>query len=158
MASRTEFADQMPEMFTAMAESSYDTVEEAVAEWQAGNPLARTQLLRNYLRHALVARPDDRLSWGFDAFGLRHFTSGVSPDELWAAIDAIGCPSLVVRGEQSPLTSRDQVTQMAKRLGDARVVEIAGGGHDLGVEQPEAVARAVLTWMDDIERETHPDA
>jgi hypothetical protein len=33
------------------------------------------------------------------------------------------------------------------RLGDAPVVEIADGGHDLGVEQPEAVASAVLDFL-----------
>lgn len=42
----TEFAVQMPEMFTAMAAASYATVDEAVSEWQAGNPLARPDLLR----------------------------------------------------------------------------------------------------------------
>jgi pimeloyl-ACP methyl ester carboxylesterase len=31
---------------------------------------------------------------------------------------------------------------MVRRLADGRLVVIAGGGHDLGVEQPEAVAGA----------------
>jgi esterase len=143
----TEFARQMPEMFEAMATSSYATVDEAAAEWQAGNPLARPDLLRNYVTHALVRGSDGRLRWGFDARGLRAFLAGVSPSELWAAIDATTCPSLVIRGEHSPVTTDDQVAAVARRLGGARIVTIPDGGHDLGVEQPEAVAEAVSGFL-----------
>lgn len=143
----TEFAVQMPQMFQAMAEASYDSVEEAVTEWQAENPLARSDLLANYVAHALVGGPDGKLRWGFDARGLRSFPSGVSSEELWRAIDAVRCPALVVRGEYSPITTRAQVDELARRLGDAQVVEIPGGGHDLGVERPEAVADAVAEFM-----------
>lgn len=143
----TEFALQLPDMFEAMAAASYATVEEAVAEWQSGNPLARTDLLRNYVEHALVTGPDGRLRCGFDARGLRSFIAGVSPSELWAAIDAVGCPSLVVRGEHSPITTSEQAREVADRLGDAHVVSITGGGHDLGVEEPDAVTDAVLGFL-----------
>lgn len=143
----TEFARQMPEMFAAMARSSYATVDEATAEWQAGNPMARPDLLRNYVAHALTPGRDGRLRWEFDAWGLRDFFAGVSPSELWAAIDAVTCPSLVIRGEHSPVTTDEQAAAVARRLGDARVVLIPDGGHDLGVEQPEAVTDAVMDFL-----------
>lgn len=138
---------QMPEVFAAMARASYASVDDAVTEWQAANPLARPDLVRNYVAHALVAGPDGRLRWGFDALGLRSFFDGVTPDELWAAIDAVRCPSLVVRGERSPVVTSDQAIELSERLGGAGLVTIAGGGHDLGVEQPEAVADAVLAFL-----------
>jgi pimeloyl-ACP methyl ester carboxylesterase len=143
----TDFAHQLPAMFEAMAAASYATVDEAVAEWQAGNPLARPDLLRNYVRHALVPSSDGRLRWGFDAKGLRTFLSAVTPGELWAAIDAVGCPALVVRGELSPITTPEETATVAERLGQAPVVVIPSGGHDLGVEQPEPVADAVLEFL-----------
>lgn len=143
----TDFGRQLPAMLEAMAASSYATVDDAVAEWQAGNPLARADLLRNYVTHALVAGPDGRLRWRFDASGLRSFGSGVTPSELWAAVDGVACPGLVVRGERSPITTAEQVAEVARRLGDAEAVVIADGGHDLGVEQPEAVADAVLDFL-----------
>ena len=134
-------------MFASMATATFTTVDEAVAEWQSGNPLARADLLHNYVRHALVVGADGLLRWEFDAWGLRSFVSGVSPDELWSAIDAVRCPGLVVRGALSPFTTPAQVAEVASRLGDAAVVEIAGGGHDLGVEQPDAVTDAVIDFL-----------
>ena len=146
----TESATQMPEMFASMATATFATVDEAVADWHSGNPLARADLLHHYVRHALVVGADGLLRWEFDAWGLRSFVSGVSPDELWDAIDAIDpvrCPSLVVRGALSPFTTPAQVAEVARRLGDATVVEVAGGGHDLGVEQPDAVTDAVIDFL-----------
>jgi len=49
--------------------------------------------------------------------------------ELWKFYDAMRCPTLVLRGEQSDLLARDAAAQMAARGPRARVVEIAGVGH-----------------------------
>jgi pimeloyl-ACP methyl ester carboxylesterase len=49
--------------------------------------------------------------------------------ELWQTYDAVRCPTLVLRGEQSDLLSRETVAQMRARGPQASVVEIAGVGH-----------------------------
>jgi len=49
--------------------------------------------------------------------------------DLWGFYDAIRCPTLVLRGEQSDLLSRDTTTQMAVRGPLSRVVELPGVGH-----------------------------
>jgi len=49
--------------------------------------------------------------------------------ELWDFYDAIRCPTLVLRGEQSDLLTRNTVEQMAARGPRARVVEMPGVGH-----------------------------
>lgn len=48
---------------------------------------------------------------------------------LWKAFDAIECPTLIVRGEQSDLLSAATAVEMTRRNPHARVVEIAGVGH-----------------------------
>ena len=48
---------------------------------------------------------------------------------LWAAWDAIRCPTLLVRGEQSDLLSRETALEMCTRGPKPRLVEIPGVGH-----------------------------
>lgn len=65
---------------------------------------------------------------------------------LWAAYDAIRCPTLLVRGEYSDLLSRETAQQMAARGPHPRLVEIAGVGHapTFVHERQIAVAREFL--------------
>ena len=48
---------------------------------------------------------------------------------LWAAWDAITCPTLLVRGEHSDLLSRATAQQMTTRGPRPRLVEFPGVGH-----------------------------
>ena len=49
--------------------------------------------------------------------------------ELWPLYDAVRCPTLVLRGEQSDLLSRQTTQEMASRGPKARVFEVKGVGH-----------------------------
>jgi pimeloyl-ACP methyl ester carboxylesterase len=49
--------------------------------------------------------------------------------ELWPLYDAIGCPTLVIRGAESDLLSKKTTQEMARRGAKARVVEIPEVGH-----------------------------
>jgi len=73
---------------------------------------------------------------------------GAAQDEaaLWAAWDAIRCPTLLVRGEQSDLLSRETAQQMTQRGPRPRLVEIPGVGHapTFVHEDQIAIARAFL--------------
>ncbi|WEF34104.1 alpha/beta fold hydrolase [Pseudoduganella chitinolytica] len=59
---------------------------------------------------------------------------------LWAAYDAIRCPTLVVRGELSDLLSRATAQEMTQRGPRAQLVEIAGVGHAPMLIQPDQIA------------------
>jgi len=48
---------------------------------------------------------------------------------LWAAWDAIRCPTLLVRGEHSDLLSRDTAQKMTQRGPHPHLVEVPGVGH-----------------------------
>ena len=55
--------------------------------------------------------------------------AAVDEAALWAAWDAIRCPTLLVRGELSDLLSRATAQEMGSRGPKARLVEIPGVGH-----------------------------
>jgi pimeloyl-ACP methyl ester carboxylesterase len=84
-----------------------------------------------------VLRQENDGSW------VRHYDMGlalpfqsVTPDSakadeamLWAAYDAIKCPTLLVRGANSDLLSRETALAMTQRGPHARLVEISNVGH-----------------------------
>jgi pimeloyl-ACP methyl ester carboxylesterase len=68
--------------------------------------------------------------------GLAEPLKGSTPERakadeaaLWAAYDAIGCPTLLVRGEHSDLLSRATAQQMLVRGPKPQLVEIPNTGH-----------------------------
>jgi pimeloyl-ACP methyl ester carboxylesterase len=65
---------------------------------------------------------------------------------LWAAYDAITCPTLLVRGAESDLLSAATARMMTGRGPRPQLVEIAGVGHAPTFVQPDqiAIARAFL--------------
>ena len=85
-----------------------------------------------FLTEHLVRRnPDGTLRMHYDPAIAVPFNVQVPHQEiaLWSFYDAIRCPTLVLRGEQSDLLTRDTAAQMAKRGPRAKVVEIPGVGH-----------------------------
>lgn len=60
--------------------------------------------------------------------------------QLWPLYDAIRCPTLVLRGEQSDLLSRDTARAMMQRGPKAQVVEIAGVGHAPSLMHDDQIA------------------
>ena len=59
---------------------------------------------------------------------------------LWAAYDAIRCPTLVLRGAQSDVLAPATAAAMASRGPKARVHEFAGVGHAPTIVDPQQVA------------------
>jgi pimeloyl-ACP methyl ester carboxylesterase len=87
--------------------------------------------------------PDGTWAIGYDpaiAVPFRTLTTGV---DLWPQWDAIRCPTLVLRGEQSDLLSRATATAMSARGPRAHVVEIPGVGHAPMLLAPDQVATVV---------------
>jgi len=142
--------DELPGMLSGLAETSYADPRDAVDEWLEGDPLAREPLVRHYVTHCLVRGADGRWHWRFDGHGLARqaVTGFVTEARLWDAVDRVRVPTLLVRGEHSTLLTRDAADRTVRRLADGRLVEITGGGHDLGVERPEAVTDAVRAFLD----------
>ena len=60
--------------------------------------------------------------------------------ELWPVWDAIGCPTLVIRGAQSDLLSKATAQAMTERGPKAKLVELAGVGHAPTLMQPDQIA------------------
>ena len=59
---------------------------------------------------------------------------------LWHAYDAIRCPTLLLRGADSDLLSRETAQAMTQRGPKARLHEFAGVGHAPMLVVPDQIA------------------
>jgi pimeloyl-ACP methyl ester carboxylesterase len=78
------------------------------------------------------AKQDADGSWGmcYDPGIAIPFRQGpIAEVDLWRYYDAIRCPTLLLRGAQSDLLTRDTALQMTQRGPQPRLVEFAGIGH-----------------------------
>lgn len=118
-------------------------VPEFLDEWLA-NPLFSGLTDATALRADRLRNTAAGLSASLRATG----TGTQTP--LWDRLGEIECPVLVLVGEHD-----EKFTALGRRLVSAlpvaALVVVPGAGHSVHLEQPEATAAAVATWL------THPD-
>lgn len=101
-----------------------------------------------------VLERDALLSTTFDEHGLRR---KIDPRLLqryifrmqdhWATWDANQRPTLLVRGQNTPVLSSAEAAMMMERAPSASFVEIAEAGHLIPLEQPQRLARVVGDFL-----------
>jgi len=57
------------------------------------------------------------------------FRNAAAPASMWPVWDAIACPTLVLRGAESDLLSRETAAAMHQRGPKPNVIEFPGIGH-----------------------------
>jgi pimeloyl-ACP methyl ester carboxylesterase len=91
---------------------------------------------------------DGKLVWKPDMAGLAGGLARAMGDPrrftTWAAVH---CPTLIVRGANSPLLSPETGEAMVAQKPNATFVEIPNAGHFVAMEQPEAFIAAVNEWL-----------
>jgi pimeloyl-ACP methyl ester carboxylesterase len=67
--------------------------------------------------------------------------------DLWAAWDAISCPTLVLHGADSPLLTADILAEMQRRRPEVEVVTFAGIGHAPALMAEDQIA-TIVRWLE----------
>jgi esterase len=123
--------------------------DEAFAQARAGNAIARDDVLRERVANNLRPADGGGLTFKWDK-ALRDGTAvreDFTPDELWARWESIAAPTLLLRGELSDILDAEVAAAMAARNPSARLVTIAGSGHTIPLDQPEAMIDAVRGFL-----------
>lgn len=122
----------------------HETIESALRSFRLlpRETVADPRLLEHLARQGIVER-EGRFVYRFDPAcnGQRRPTDG------WALLERITAPTLLVRGEHSPILPRDMAADMLARLPRARLVEIPGTYHHLVLDAPGAFATALDTFL-----------
>jgi len=122
---------------------TYPTREQAVARFRF---LPAAAHAAEPLRHSIAERsvrqePDGRWAFNFDP---RWFSvaGGRRVD-----FSSIACPTLVLRGTESPLLTAEGARELAAEITGAQLLEIPAAGHHIQVDQPSAVESALLSFL-----------
>jgi len=122
----------------------HESLESALRSFRLLPPetTADPALLDHLSRQGIVER-EGRFLYRFDPAcnGTRR------PTDAWPLLSRITAPTLLARGEHSPILPRAMAQEMAARIARARVVEIAGAHHHLMLDEPGAFAAALAEFL-----------
>jgi pimeloyl-ACP methyl ester carboxylesterase len=114
---------------------TYESAESAVGRFRLlpRETVADPQLLRHLARAGIVKRGAHWI-YRFDPAcnGTRQ------PVDAWPLLSRIAAPTLIVRGEMSPILPRQMAREMVERIPGARLEEVPGSYHHLMLDRPEA--------------------
>ncbi len=127
----------------------FESVDEAYARARADNPIPPDDQLRHRVEYSMMRRDDGKFTYRYDR-ALRDPANprkGIPAEEGWRLVANIAVPTLLVRGELSDILSRPVAAKMAKAIPNCRLVEVAGSGHPVPLDKPDAFLDAVATFL-----------
>jgi pimeloyl-ACP methyl ester carboxylesterase len=128
-----------------MLRRTYETRDEAIARYRflPGSDHAAESLRVAIAEHSVCEQPDGRFGFKFDPrwFGV---PSRPAPD-----LGQIACPTLFVRGGESPMLSEEGAQALLDDTPGARLVSIDGAGHHVQLDQPERFTRAATAFLEE---------
>jgi pimeloyl-ACP methyl ester carboxylesterase len=132
----------------------FASLDEIVERTVAFNPGRSVPALRRGARHHARQLPDGSWTWRWDpvrSWRLGHEPSPAAFDfsSLWAALDALDLPLLLVRGSASRVVTDAEVVRLRRHQPSARVVVIEGAGHGVQGDQPLELARCLTEFLED---------
>ena len=68
-------------------------------------------------------------------------------EDLWPLMKNVTCPTLIVRGEESPFLSREEAQRMSAMIPQAAWVEIPGASHMPVQENPDVFNRVISDFL-----------
>ena len=122
---------------------TYATRDEAIARYRflPASDHACEELRESIAGHSVRREPDGRFGFKFDP---RWFSlpSRPRPD-----LSRIACPSLLIRGAESPMLGAEGASEMLAEIPGARAVVVAGAGHHVHLDRPQAFLEALLPFL-----------
>ncbi|MEW6255975.1 MAG: alpha/beta hydrolase [Pseudomonadota bacterium] len=129
---------------------SFPDFAAARAFWRSIRPDVTEEAIQSRTANSMVEK-DGRIVWRHDQEGIAacRIAQARAQDrlDLWPAVDAIDCPTLVLRGARSDYLDTDRVAQMCRRNPRILAEDIFGAGHYVHDDNPVAFNRAVGDFL-----------
>ena len=124
-------------------------VEEAAAIFKRLYPYLSEEFCRHVVRYGFREAEDGTLIPRHDV-RMNRLTeeSNFEAEELWPFLGNIACPTMVIRGEDSPFLSRSEAERMSQCIPRGKFQEISRSTHLPAQENPDAFMEAVRDFLD----------
>ncbi|MBP2328204.1 pimeloyl-ACP methyl ester carboxylesterase [Kibdelosporangium banguiense] len=129
---------------------SFDSLDAVRGYWHGIRPGITEDALASRIQHTIREAPDGRWHWNLDMTGIAKARLSGDPAgsiDLWACVEALRCPTLVVRGAQSDFLPKHTCERMAWRQPLVTWTEIPGAGHYVHDDNPAAFIRLVTGFL-----------
>jgi esterase len=130
---------QQPASDTPSEPETFASFEDVIRSGIAQYPLTPEAELRHANYHNLYRGADGKWRWRWDLTLLerRRLNRSLQLD-LYFYLQRVQCPTLLVRGQQSPLLTPDIAQKMVQHLPRGRLVEIPDTAHTVNADKAEA--------------------
>lgn len=142
----------------------FESFEAILERTVAHNPTRSPRSLRRGVLHNARELSDGRWTWRYDQWLSGGNRQGAIPraehdsepnsstegmvafTNLWDHVARVMAPTLLCRGEHSPVVSDEDVAEMRRRLPEVEVESVAGAGHSIQGDQPLEMARIIARF------------
>lgn len=130
------------------APEEFDSFEAVLQHASRGNKYASDRVMRRRMQHATQELPSGRYGWRYDLVIREERRNGtVAPQsDLWPEVANIKAPTLIVRGAESDLLTRDTGDRMVREIPEATLVEVSMAQHMVFEDNPEEFLQAVQNF------------
>ena len=122
---------------------TFERFEDAVEAARAGTPTAPQANLEYRTWWNMRELPGGGMTFKYDPVVPVRW----DPADLWDALPRVTVPTLLVRGEVTQVLPLAVAERMVEAMPDAELVQVAGSGHSVPTDRPEALAPIVMDWL-----------
>ncbi|MCL0044581.1 alpha/beta hydrolase [Dehalococcoidia bacterium] len=121
----------------------WENLDAVVERLRLREPRTSEKILRHHAIALTNERPDGSMVWKRD----KALVMGYERPDAWEMLGKIDCPTLLIRGIDSPLLSHDVAIRMKGKIPNCELVELDDSGHWCYDENPLGFARVVLQFL-----------
>lgn len=128
-----------------------DSVDAFVERVLKYNPRRAPEQIRGSIMHNLKQLPNGKWTWKYDKRlrrpGRRMGSDPETEKRLWGYLEALQCPTLLVRGGASDIIAMDTADKMHAAIPNSQLATIDGAGHLVMGDSPAGFQRAVTEFL-----------
>jgi pimeloyl-ACP methyl ester carboxylesterase len=125
---------------------SYEDFVTSVHEYQ---PLRSIEQIRDTLKFNVRQLPDGKWTWKYDRIlrdpGFKR--PAPPPEEGWAHLRQIRCPTLLIRGDQSDVLAHEIALEMVNTIKECTYRVVDRAGHIVPGDNPAGFVAALRPWL-----------